>query len=203
MSEESFVNKIAESLGIKPSQLTTDDVHAKIPNIRRKSEDYEKKAVQMEAEALQAKTKAFAPETPSAERALLMRKAKDCADKAKMYAGFASTFITQLGQYSLLETSMQITDEMKEVGLIGKDVSITDWQKTVDSMQDDIRVMTATSQKLSDVMSSVLKETVPSETDVEADELTELFKQWDAETDPVKKAEIQKKIEAKSNLNLV
>lgn len=201
MEKESLVDKLAVSLGIKPAQLKTSDVHAKIPELRRKAEDYEKQAVAAESSALENRAKAFSPDTPAADRARLMRQSTQDAQRAKTLAGFASTFITQLGHFTALETTMQIADEMKEVGLISSKTSAVDWQKAMDTMQDEIQCMISTTQKLGDVMGSVLRESTSAETDV-SDELDRLFAQWQAESDPDKKAEIQRQIEAKSNAAL-
>lgn len=199
MKEETIVDKIAVSLGIKPAQLKTADVHAKIPALKRKAEEYEKQAVTAETAALTNRAKAFSPETAAAERAQLMRQSTMDAQRAKTLAGFAATFITQLGHFTALETTMQIADEMKEVGLINSDISAVDWQNAMDTMQDEIQQMIGTTQKLGDVMGSVLAQDASPVTSDTADELNQLFAKWEAETDPVKKAEIQRQIEAKSN----
>lgn len=202
MNGESFVEQIAVSLGIKQAQLKTADVHAKIPALKRKAEEYEREAVVLEGASLANRAKAFSPETPATERARLMRQSTADAQKAKTMAGFAATFLTQLGQFVALETTMQIADEMKEVGLLGENVTVADWQSATDTMQDEIQRMIATSQKLGDVMSGVLTQNNADAGESVADELNELFAKWEAETDPVKKAEIQKLIEAKSNAAL-
>ena len=97
---------------------------------------------------------------------------------------------------------MQIADEMKEVGLISADASAMDWQNAMDTMQDEIQRMISTTQKLGDVMGSVLSDSTPGGAEV-TDELNALFAKYEAETDPEKKAEIQRMIEAKSNAALV
>jgi len=202
MSGENFVEQIAVSLGIKQAQLKTADVHAKIPALKRKAEEYERNAVALEDASLANRAKAFSPETPASERASLMRQSTADAQKAKTMAGFAATFLTQLGQFVALETTMQIADEMKEVGLLGENVTVADWQSATDTMQDEIHRMIATSQKLGDVMSGVLTQNNADSGESVADELNALFARWEAETDPVKKAEIQKLIETKSNAAL-
>ena len=201
MKEETLVDKIAISLGIKPAQLKTADVHAKIPSLRRTAEDYERQAVAAEAASLENRAKAFSPDTPAADRAKYMRQSSMDAQRAKTLAGFAGTFLTQLGNYTALETTMQIADEMKSVGLLSSDVSAMDWQKAMDSMQSEIQRIIATNQKLGDVMGSVLSESSSDAANV-ADELDALFKKWEAETDPVKKAEIQRIIDTKCNAAL-
>ena len=198
MNNESIVDKIAQALGVKASQIKTSDIHAKIPNIKRKAEEYEKQAVAAETSSLANRAKAFSPDTPAGERAQLMRQSTIDAQRAKTLAGFAGTFLTQLGHFTALETTMQIADEMKEVGLINSDVSAMDWQKAMDTMQDEIQQMIATTQKLGDVMGSVLTDPSSGGTEL-VDELNQLFAKYEAETDPVKKAEIQRQIEAKSN----
>ena len=202
MSETSLVDRIAVSLGIKPSQLKTADVHAKIPALKRKAEEYEKQAVAAETSSLTNRAKAFSPDTPAADRAQLMRQSTIDAQRAKTLSGFAATFIAQLGHFSALETTMQIADEMKEVGLINSNITAVDWQNAMDTMQDEIQRMISTSQKLGDVMSSVLSDTPTSGAEV-ADELNLLFAKYEAEKDPIKKAEIQKLIETKSNAALL
>ena len=198
MKEETLVDKIAVSLGLKPAQLTTANIHEKMPALKRMAETYEKEAIALEASSLENRAKAFSPDTPAADRAHLMRQSSMDAQKAKTKANFASTFLTQLGHFTTLETTMQIVDEMKEVGLMKSNMSVTDWQGAMDTMQDDIQQILTTSQKLGDVMGSVLTETSSGGTEI-VDELDKLFAEYEAETDPVKKAEIQKKIEAKSN----
>ena len=180
MKEERFIDKIATSLGIKPAQLKTADVHAKIPALRRMAEDYEKQAVAAEAASLENKAKAFSPDTPAADRAKFMRQSTMDAKQAKTLAGFAATFLTQLGNFTALETTMQIADEMKEVGLISSDVSAMDWQNAMDTMQSEIQRIIATNQKLGDVMGSVLSESSSDAADV-TDELNALFAKWEAE----------------------
>lgn len=198
MNEETLVDRIAVSLGLKAAQLKTSDVHAKIPALRRKAADYEAKAVAAEESALKNRAKAFSPDTPAIERAKLMRQSTEDAKRAKVLAGFASTFLTQYGHFTALETAMQIADEMKEVGLISPTASITDWQGAMDSMQDEIEMMVESTKKLGDVMSCALSDTSDGKSD-ELDELNMLFAKYEAEKDPVKKAEIQRTIEAKSN----
>jgi len=198
MKEETIVDKIAISLGIKASQLKTADVHAKIPALRRTAEEYEKKAVAAEASSLENRGKAFSPDTPAVDRARYMRQSTKDAQLAKTLAGFAGTFLTQLGHFTALETTMQIADEMKQVGLLSSDVSAMDWQNAMDTMQEEIQRIISTNQKLGDVMGSVLADSSSDGMEV-ADELNELFAKYEAETDPVKKAEIQRTIEAKSN----
>ena len=193
---------IAALFGKRPSQLTTADVHAKIPALKRKAEEYEKQAIAAEASALENRAKAFSPDTKSADRARLMRQSNQDAQRAKTFAGFAGTFLTQLGHCTALETTMQIADEMKEVGLINSDVSVMDWQTAMDTMQDEIQRIIATNQKLGDVMGSVLAETTPDGDEV-VDELDRLFARYEAEKDPKKKAEIQRIIESKNKAILV
>ena len=199
MKDETLVDKIAISLGLKTAQLKTADVHAKIPALKRKAADYEAQAVAAEEAALKNRAKAFSPDTPDAERAKLMRQSTVDAQRAKTLAGFASTFLTQYGHFTSLETAMRIADEMKEVGLISSNASITDWQGAMDSMQDEIEMMVESTKKLGDVMSCALTDTSVGKPD-ELDELNVLFAQWKAEKDPAKKAELQRKIEAKSNM---
>jgi hypothetical protein len=201
MKEETLVDRIAVSLGLKAAQLRTADVHAKIPVLKRKAADYEAQAVAAEESALKNRAKAFSPDTPAAERAKLMRQSTSDAQRAKTLAGFASTFLTQYGHFSALETAMRIADEMKDVGLISSNASVNDWQGAMDSMQDEIEMMIESTKKLGDVMSCALTDTSAGNPG-ELEELDRLFAQYEAEKDPVRKAEIQRKIEAKSNAAL-
>ena len=201
MKDETLVDRIAVSLGIKTAQLKTADVHAKIPALKRKAADYEAQAVASEESALKNRAKAFSPDTPAAERAKLMRQSTVDAQRAKTLAGFAGTFLTQYGHFMARGTAMRIADEMKEVGLISPNASITDWQGAMDSMQDEIEMMVESTKKLGDVMSCALTDTSAGQSD-ELDELNVLFAQYEAEKDPAKKVEIQRKIEAKSNAAL-
>ena len=203
--EETLVDRIAISLGIKPALLKTADIHAKIPALKRKAEEYEKQAIAAEKASLDNREKAFSPDTPAADRSQLFRQSSLDAQKAKTLANFAGTFLTQLGHFTALETTMQITDEMKEVGLVSSNVSITDWQNAMDTMQDEIQQIINSSQKVGDVMETVLMAT-PTSSSMEMEvknELDRLFDKYNAETDPVKKAEIQKTIEAKYKAQLV
>ncbi len=202
MPKESIVETIAVTLKLKPAQIKTADVHAKIPALKRMVEKYEKEAVAAEGASLANRARAFSPDTPAAERAQLMRQSTMDAQRAKMHATCAGTFLTQLGNFTSLETTMQIADEMKEVGLINSDASAMDWQNAMDTMQDEIQQMIATSQKLGDVMGSVLADSPTGGTDL-VEELNQLFAKYEAETDPVKKEEIRKTIEAKSDAQLV
>ena len=203
MSNESLVSKVAEWMGVKPAQLKLADISAKIPNIRRKVERYKSQAIAAEAEALKKREQSFSPETNPAERASLFRQADAEMQKAKMEAGFATSFLTQLDYYTQLETTMQIVEQMKENGFINEKASSVDWQKSIDSMQDEIQAMLAVVQKLGDAMGTALTHDTPSASDSLADELEQLFKKFDAEPDPVKKAEIRKQIEARNARALV
>ena len=203
MAQNGLVDRIAKLLNIKATQLKVADVHAKIPKLKRMVEEYEKQATDVEAAASECRRKAFSPDTPPTERAKLLNQSVVELKRAKTLAGFAGTFLTQLGHFSALETTMQVAGEMKEVGLIGSDVSIMDWQNAMDTMQDEIQRIVATSQKLGDVMGSVLAQEAASTDEEAVDELNQLFAKWEAEPDPVQKAQIQKLIEAKSNAALV
>lgn len=197
MSDEGMLERVAVSLGIKPAQLKTSDVHARIPGIRRKFEEYEKSAIAAEAEALKKKEQAFSPETPATERKQLLLKAAEDKKQAETLAGFASTFLSQLNYWTMTETMMQIVDQMKENGLVDEKTTAMDWQKSVNSMQDEIQEMLDRVKKLGDVMGSALTQDAPAVSDTLADELDQLFAKFNAETDPAKKAEIQKQIEVK------
>lgn len=185
------------------TQLATADIHGKILALKRNVEKWEGQAVAAERSALVNREKAFSPDTPETERARLIRQSVIDTQNAKMLSGYAATFLTQFGHYTELETVMQIADEMKEVGLIDSDVSVVDWQKAMDTMQDEIQRIIATSQKLGDVMGSVLAQDSAAVGIDMVDELDQLFAKWKSESDPAKKAEIQRQIEAKSNAALV
>lgn len=197
MKDETIVDKIAGILGMKSSDIRLKDVHAKMPALKRKAEEYEKQAVAAETASLENRAKAFSPDTAAADRARLMRQSQQDALRAKSLSGFAGTFLTQLGNFTALETTMQIAEEMKNVGLITSEISATDWQGAMDTMQDEIQKMITVSQNLGNAMGSVLADVQTGGEDI-TDELNQLFAKYEAETDPVKKAEIQKIIEAKS-----
>lgn len=197
MKDETIVDKIAGILGMKSSDIRLKDVHAKMPALKRKAEEYEKQAVAAETASLENRAKAFSPDTAAADRARLMRQSQQDALRAKSLSGFAGTFLTQLGNFTALETTMQIAEEMKSVGLITSEISATDWQGAMDTMQDEIQKMITVSQNLGNAMGSVLADVQTGGEDI-TDELNQLFAKYEAETDPVKKAEIQKIIEAKS-----
>ncbi|MBR4171235.1 MAG: hypothetical protein IKR48_06250 [Kiritimatiellae bacterium] len=200
MSDESLIEKVAVLAGIRPAQLKLSDVHKKIPDIRRMVEKHKKAAITAEAESLKKRELSFAAETKPAERASLFRKADADMQRAKMEAGFASNFLTQLGYYTLLETTMQIVEQMKENGLVDEKTSTVDWQKSIDSMQDEIQEMLAVVKKLGDAMGAALACEEPESHASLANELDQLYAKFDAEPDPVKKAEIRKQIEAKAVL---
>ena len=138
-----------------------------------------------------------AADTKPAERASLFRQAEADMQRAKMEAGFASGILTQLGCYTQLETTMQIVEQMKVNGLIDGNMSAADWQKSIDTMQDEIQVMLAEIGKLGNAMDAALAYEAPEAHTALANELDQLYAKFDAEPDPVKKAEIRKQIEAK------
>ena len=170
----SIAEQIALTLNIKPDQLKTADVHAKIPALMRMVEKYEKEAIAAETAALTNRARAFSPDTPAAERASLLRQSTEDANRAKMLAMCAGTFLKSLGKFRLLETTMQTVDAMKEAGLVNSDETVMDWQNAMDTMQDEIQQMISTSQKLGDVMGSVLADSSSDSSDV-IDELNQLF----------------------------
>lgn len=192
---------IAKMLNKDKSQIKLCDISAKIPELKRKVESYRKEAVEAEAQSLAKRAKAFSPETPAADRASLMRHSGMDADKAKTLSGFASTLLAQLGNFEALETTMQIANEMKEVGLISPNVKAIDWQNAMDTMQVEIQQMITTTQKLGHVMTGALSPlNVNDSKSADIDDLEQLFNAWENEPDPVKKAEIQRQIELKTKV---
>ena len=202
MEMNKLVESVASGLGIRTDKLKLQDVQDKIPSIRHMAEKYEKQAVQAEKAALAARAKAYSPETPAGERARLMRGATETAGEAKRMAGFAATFLTQLGNYTALETTMRIVEQMKSVGLFGDRAGAVDWQAALDGMQVEIRRLTDMCDKLGEAMNGALSQSNEAEAAPELDSLNALFAKWEKESDPVKKAEIQKEIDKAANLAL-
>ncbi len=202
MASSALVESIAVGLGIRPDKLKLQDVQGKIPSIRRMVDKYEKQAIQAEKTALTARAKAYSPETPAGERARLMRSAAQTAEEAKRLGQFAATFLTQLGNYTALETTMRIVEQMRSVGLFGDTEGAVDWQAALDGMQIEIRRLTDMCAKLGVAMSSALSQVGEEESAPEVDSLNALFEKWDKEQDPVKKAEIQKEIDKAANMAL-
>ena len=194
-----IVEEIAKSLGLTSTQLKVEDIHAKIPQLKRLASQYTKGAVDAESEAMTRRQTAFSPDTPPADRARLMREYTQFANKAKALSSQASIFIVQYGQFQALETTMMIIKEMEDVGLVAKVPGAVDWQTEMDAMSLEIQRLVDDSKKLGEALKSPMEGTSMPETD----ELEQLFARWDAETDPVKKAEIQRQIEAKTNVPLV
>lgn len=199
---KNILEEIAKALNKDRSQIQLADIQAKIPSLKTTADKYARQAVEAEAAALANKGKAFSPDVSAVDRAKFMRQAMMDANRAKALSGFAGTFVTQYGNFLALETTMQIANEMKEVGLIESDIKAIDWQNAMDTMQVEIQQMISTTQKLGHVMTGALSidNSIGSS---EEDELENLFKAWESEVDPVKKAEIQKQIESKTKLSLV
>lgn len=199
---KNILEEIAKVLNKDRSQIQLADIQAKIPSLKTTADKYARQAVEAEAAALANKGKAFSPDVSAVDRAKFMRQAMMDANRAKTLSGFAGTFVTQYGNFLALETTMQIANEMKEVGLIESDIKAIDWQNAMDTMQVEIQQMISTTQKLGHVMTGALSidNSIGSS---EEDELENLFKAWESEVDPVKKAEIQKQIESKTKLSLV
>jgi hypothetical protein len=90
---------------------------------------------------------------------------------------------------------------MKEVGLISPNIKAIDWQNAMDTMQVEIQQMITTTQKLGHVMTGALSSSnVDDSKSEDIDELQQLFNAWEKESDPVKKAEIQRQIELKTKV---
>lgn len=195
------LEEIARILKKDKKEIKLSDISAKIPELKRKVESYRKDAVEAEAQSLAKRAKAFSLETPAADRASLMRNSAMDAEKAKTLSGFASTLLAQLGNFEALETTMQIANEMKEVGLISPNIKAIDWQNAMDTMQVEIQQMITTTQKLGHVMTGALSSSnVDDSKSEDIDELQQLFNAWEKESDPVKKAEIQRQIELKTKV---
>lgn len=194
------VEVIAQALGKNANQLKLEDIQRALPGIRHKADQYEKEALTAERAALEARAKAFSPETPASERAVLMRRAADCAAQARQLEGFTNTFLVQLGNYTSLETTMKIVEQMSAVGLFEKGKTAVDWQRALDDMQIEIKRMTELTAKFNEAMSSAMPSVDAGSPSPEVDELERLFRQWEAETDPLKKEEIKKKIDQRTNV---
>lgn len=96
---------------------------------------------------------------------------------------------------------MQIANEMKEVGLISSDIKAIDWQNAMDTMQVEIQQMISVTQKLGHVMTGALSSTGNDGAgSQDVDDLERLFRAWESEPDPLRKAEIQKQIEARTKV---
>lgn len=193
--------EIAKILNKDKSQIELADVRTKVPALKATAERYGKQAIEAESSALVNRAKAFSPETPAVDRARLMRQAMMDAERAKTLSGFASTFLTQLGNFLALETTMQIANEMKEVGLISSDIKAIDWQNAMDTMQVEIQQMISVTQKLGHVMTGALSSSGNDGAgSQDVDDLERLFRAWESEPDPLRKAEIQKQIEARTKV---
>ena len=197
------VEKIALALGKGVGELRLDDVQRNIPELRRTAERYEKKALSAEKASLEARAKAFSPDTLASERAILMRKAADEAARARRLEGQTTTFLAQLENFTSLETTMKIVEEMTGVGLFEKGTKAVDWQRALDDMQIEIKRLTEMGKRWNDAMSSAMAQSTTSLATPEVSELERLFKQWETEPDPAKKAEIQKQIDRKTNVTVV
>lgn len=200
MSDDSktMVSTVAEFLGLKPVDLTLKDVQKPLPELRRKMQEYERESLVAEGESIKFRESAFSPDTPQHERASKMRQAKQASDKAQMKMKQTMIFHTQYANFSALESTMQIVEQMKEVGLIQKGTKIEDWQKVVDEMHVEMEAIANRTQQLTDAM-SVLTMTSDSSADATVNnELDILFDQWNKATDPVEKMRIQKKIDEKT-----
>ena len=200
MSDDSktMVSTVAEFLGLKPAELTLKDVQKPLPELRRKMMEYEREALTAEAESGRFREVAFSPDTPQHERAGKMRQAKQASDKAQMKMKQTMIFHSQYANFSALESTMQIVDQMREVGLIQKGIKIDDWQKVVDEMQSEMETITKRTQQLTDAMSVLMHHTDSSVDTSVNNELDLLFDQWNKATDPVEKMRIQKKIDEKT-----
>ncbi|MDZ7317383.1 MAG: hypothetical protein ONB24_14825 [candidate division KSB1 bacterium] len=198
--QDTIVGMVAEWLKIKPAQLKLKDVQEQIPKLRRKVSEYEREALAAEKEAMSLREKAFLPETNAAERPGLMRQAAQAAQKAQMIGRQAGIFLTHLSNFSSLETTMQIVDQLKEVGLLKKGVKIEDWQAVMDSMQVEIEGMIRASQRIGDVMETLMHvEGAQADLTTEK-EIKALFKRWEEAKDPAEKARIQKEIDEKTGM---
>lgn len=201
MSEQTtIVNMVAEWLKIKPAQLKLRDIQEQLPKIRRKISEYEREALAAEKESLSFREKAFLPETATSERPGLMRQAAQAAQKAQMIGRQANIFVTHYSNFSALETTMQIVEQLKEVGLLKKGVKIEDWQSVMDSMQIEIEGMIRASQRIGDILDTLMRTDGAVDEIAVEKEIKALFKKWEAATDPAEKARIQKEIDEKTGM---
>ncbi len=146
MGNESVGKKLMAALGIKPAQIKTSDVRNKIWELKCKAKEYENQAEAEESLALDYRTTTFSPDTLPADRKLFMRQSDQCAQRAKMHASLAGSLIAQVDYLTALETTMQIVDEMNEVGLIGYNSSSVDLQNAMATMPDEIQRMISANQ---------------------------------------------------------
>lgn len=201
----SIVETIAEKFGVKPEKLTLDMIRKGLPDLRRTMAQYEKEAVDVEKQSIAVKNKAYAPDTPLAERVVLIQKAAQLGKAAAQKANFAAVFIKQYDSFSSLETAMQIAQEMQNVGLFDKAGGAIDWQRALDEMQVEINAVAEMCDKLGDAVSIAIPgmDAVDPVAAGEAGELEALFKKLSETTDPVEQAEIQKKIDKVAGLATV
>ena len=199
---EGILEKVADILGKKPAQLTAEDLRLNLQTLKRRVEEYERDAVAAEAAALANRAKAYSPDVSSADGARLLRQSQADKMKAERMAGFASTFMAQLGNVSSLVTTMQIADDMKNVGLINSSSSVADLQKSMDKMQLEIDQLVSSSERLGEAMNIAFSQFNKGSADVkeEKDELETLLAKYKSESDPVKKAELQKKIDVRMGI---
>lgn len=200
---EGILEKVADILGKKPAQLTAEDLRLNLQTLKRRVEEYERDAVAAEAAALANRAKAYnSPDVSSADGARLLRQSRADKMKAERMAGFASTFMAQLGNVSSLVTTMQIADDMKNVGLINSSSSVADLQKSMDKMQLEIDQLVSSSERLGEAMNIAFSQFNKGSADVkeEKDELETLLAKYKSESDPVKKAELQKKIDVRMGI---
>lgn len=203
---EGVIEKAAKMLGKKPAQLTSEDLRLNLMTLKRRVEEYERDAVAAEASSLANRAKAYNLDsgvTP-ADAARFIRQAQADKLKAERMAGFAGTFMTQLGNISALVTTMQIADDMKNVGLISSSSSVADLQKSMDKMQMEIDQLVSSSDRLGEAMNIAFSQFNAGAGNVAEtkDELEELMKVFREEKDPVKRAEIQRKIDVKLGLQV-
>ena len=199
---EGVIEKVAKMLGKRPAQLTSEDLRLNLMTLKRRVEEYERDAVAAETSALANRAKAFSPDTTSSDGARLLRQAQADKLKAERMAGFAGTFMAQLGNISALETTMQIADDMKNVGLISSSSSVTDLQKSMDKMQMEIDQLVSSSDRLGEAMNIAFSQFNTESVDVKevTDDLAKLMEEYRKEPDPAKKAALQKEIYAKVGL---
>jgi hypothetical protein len=202
MTPMSMVDEIAEFLGKRSSELSLEDIQKALPEARRTANEHEAETLRLERGAAQLREKAYTPGN-AADQAAALRQAFAEEKKAEQKAGHAALFIQRYANLRALEAAMQITERLKEAGLVSRKTQVKDWQKVLDELSLKIGQSITVMKQIEDTISTTLEsQQAELATENDVSELEKLFEEYNRAKTPEERAAIQSKIEEQKRKEL-
>jgi hypothetical protein len=189
-----------------PNPPTLEDIRKKVFETSRNLEIRNREAADAEAKAQAALQKTFQPGLSMVQRQKLLDEHRNGMRNAKRLVGFANQLGSVLDTLENAEAFLELSETISKSDVAGAGrLNVNDLMQELQDTQAALLPMIEECRRMKESMDLATEQfdkALGAEESAEQNELMALYAKYDAEKDPVKKAEIQVEIQRKSEAML-